>query len=56
MITILLLTIISLLVFGAGLFLLSIGGTFFIVIFADIIVAMGILWAIFYGLSRKKKK
>lgn len=35
---------------------LSIGGTLFTVLAADIIVAIFVIWLVFYALSKRKKK
>ena len=48
MITLLLLIIMSLIIFVIGIGVLSIGGSVFLIIFADLIVALGIIWFIFF--------
>lgn len=53
MITILLLLLITGMVLFVALFLISLGGTLFVILGADIIIALFIIWFIFF---RKKKK
>lgn len=54
MITIIILAIISLIVLGILVFIFSIGGTIFTIIGADIIVALFILWFLFFRKKNKK--
>lgn len=55
MISISLLFIITALVLLIALFLLSIGGTLFVILFADLIVAVFIIWLLFFRKKNKKK-
>ena len=55
MITFLLFTIITMVLIVAALALLSVGGSLFVLMAADFIVAAGIIWLI-YGAFKKKKK
>ena len=55
MITLALLIIISVVVLGLALFLLSVGGTVLCIFAADLIVAVGIVWLIVKLFRRKKK-
>nr|DAJ97387.1 MAG TPA: DAP10 membrane protein [Herelleviridae sp.] len=54
MITFGLLVFITVLVIGVVLSLLSVGGTIFIIIASDIIVAIFILWLIYHFVKKKK--
>lgn len=56
MITFIVLGIITCFIVAIALALLSVGGTIFTVMAADIIVALFVIWLIFKACSKKKKK
>lgn len=54
MITALLLVIITVIVLGIALALISVGGSIFLIFAADIIVAIGFIWLLFKAFKKKK--
>ena len=55
MITFILLSIITVLVLGVAIALLGAGGSIFLILSSDIIVACGIIWLLFWLFKKKKK-
>lgn len=55
MITFIILAIITTIVLGLAFMLISIGGSIFLILGADLIVAVGIIWLLFKLLKQKKK-
>ena len=56
MITFIILFTITAIVLGLAIALISIGGSLFLILGADLIVAIGFVWLAFKLLKRKKKK